>query len=333
MRFAQGFYAFGFWIVIALAAFFFFAIKTRRRAMQKFAEEGLLGELTPSFSLKRKVVKYALLSGVFVFGIIALMRPQWGYEWQEVKRRGLDILIAIDTSKSMLASDVKPNRLDRSKLAVKDLIKKLQGDRIGLIAFSGTAYLQCPLTVDYNGFQLALHDLDVDTIPRGGTSIGEAIRVAMKSYEGGHKKYKVLIIITDGEDHEGSAVGAAKEASKDGLKIFCIGIGTTEGDLIQLVGEDGKRHFLRDKNGTVIKSRLDESVLKQIALKTGGTYIRSSGAQFGLDLIYEQKLSKMEKKEIEAQMNKFYYERFQIPVIIALLLLICETFISERKRQ
>jgi Ca-activated chloride channel family protein len=333
MRFAQIYYAWGFWIILALILFFVFALKRKKSAIQKFAQAHLLGEIASSFDYKKLRLKIILFLLVLVFAVLALMRPQWGFQWQEVKRRGLDILIAIDTSKSMLASDVKPNRLERSKLAVKDLIKKLQGDRIGLIAFSGTAFLQCPLTVDYDGFLLALDDLGIETIPQGGTSISSAIEVALETFQGGEKKYKILVIITDGEDHEGDASKAAEAAKKDNIKIFCIGIGTSEGELIQLSDETGNKEFLKDSSGNVVKSRLNEEILKQIALTTGGVYVRSSGAEFGLDLIYAEKLSSMEKKEIKAQMAKLYNERFQMPLAIALLLLVLETFLSDRKKE
>jgi len=334
LRFAGSYYAYGFWVVLAVVIFFIWAYKNRKLTMRKFAEAKLLDEIASSVSFKKKVVRFTLIIAALCLGVLTLMRPQWGFQWQEVKRRGLDILIAIDTSKSMLATDVKPDRLERSELAVKDLVRKLKGDRIGLIAFAGTAFLQCPLTIDYNGFLLALNDLDVNTIPQGGTSISSAIKVALESFkEGGESKYKVLIIITDGEDHEGDPVKLAEEAKKRGIKIFCIGIGTVEGELIQLVDKNGKRTFLKDKEGNVVKTRLNEKILQEIALTTGGMYIRSSGAQFGLDLIYDERLSKMEKRDIKAQQNKLYYERFQIPLVLALILLLIEPFIGDKKRQ
>ena len=331
MRFGAIYYAYGFWLLFCLGLFFFWAVKNRRKALYKFAEAGVLEDIIPSVSFRKKIIKSIIIVTVFFLSIFALMRPQWGFQWLKFKRRGLDILIAIDTSKSMLAADVKPNRLERSKLAVRDLIKKLKGDRIGLIAFSGTAFLQCPLTVDYSGFLLALEDLTSGTIPRGGTSISRAIEVGLKSFEGGLKKYKILVIITDGEDHEGNPLMAAKLAKDDGVKIFCIGIGTKEGELIDYVDEYGKRGFLKDKNGNVVKSRLNEEVLQKIALNTGGSYVRSSGAEFGLDFIYEEKLAPLEKREIKAEMSKLFHERFQLPLLLALILLLIEPFISDRK--
>jgi Ca-activated chloride channel family protein len=232
----------------------------------------------------------------------------------------------------MLAQDVRPNRLQRSKLAVNDLVKNIQGDRLGLIAFAGSAFLQCPLTVDYNGFLLSLNAVDTQTIPRGGTAIASAIREAVRSYQGGQKKYKVLIIITDGEDHEGDALAAALEAKKEGIVIFCIGIGTREGELLPARDETtGSQEFLKDRQGNVIKSRLDETVLQKIALQTGGVYVRSTNTEFGLDLLYRERLSKMEKRELLGKMNKHYDERFQVFLGLAIILLLAEMFISDRK--
>ncbi len=332
MRFAQSYYSFAFWIVPAAILFFIWAARSRRRAMRRFAEEKLLDEIAASVNFKRQTMKSAAIIAALILIVAALMRPQWGFQWQEVKRKGLDILIAIDVSKSMLAADVKPNRLERSKLAVKDLIKKLEGDRVGLIAFSGTAFLQCPLTVDYGGFLLALDDLGIDTIPRGSTSISSAIKLAMKSYEGGQKKYKVLVLVTDGEDHEGNSPAVSQTARREGIKIFAIGIGTAGGELIQLRDKSGRKTFLKDRQGNLVKSRLNEEVLREIAVTTGGAYVRSSGAEFGLDYIYEEKLKDMERREIKAQMNKFYHERFQIPLALALLLLMVEPLISDKKK-
>lgn len=333
LRFAQSAYAYGFWLVVVFAVTFLLTHRKKKADMRRFADESALPELTSGVNFRAHVLKKAIILAVVIFSVLALMRPQLGFKWQEVKRMGLDIIIAMDTSKSMLASDVKPNRLERSKLAVMDLMKKLDGDRIGLVAFSGAAFLQCPLTIDYNGFSLALNDINVRTIPRGGTSISSAIEKAIRSYEGGAKKFKVFIIITDGEDHEGDPIEMAKRAKSANIKIHCIGIGTTDGELIQLTDKSGQKSFLKDNEGNIIKSRLNEDTLKKIALITGGMYVRSSGAEFGLDLIYEKRLANMEKREIKARMAKLHNERFQIPLILAFMLLLAEPFISDRKRR
>ncbi|MFC1699484.1 VWA domain-containing protein [Candidatus Omnitrophota bacterium] len=333
MRFAQAGYSFGFWMVLGLVLFLIWSRRKNRLLLRNFAEQKLLSQLTRNVNFKRQKIKLFLIVLSLILALLGLMRPQWGFQWREVKRTGLDILIAMDVSKSMLTADVLPNRLQRSKLAVRDLVKKLTGDRIGLIAFSGSAFLQCPLTVDYNGFLLALNDLNVNTIPRGGTSISSAIKRAVVSYEGGQKKYKILVIITDGEDHEGDALKLARDAAEAGVRIYCIGIGTTEGELIQLSDKSGRKVFLKDRSGNVVKSRLDEELLRQMALTTGGAYVRSSGAQFGLDYIYENNLSLLERREIKSRMSRFYHERFQIPLSLALLLLMVEPLIGDKKKR
>lgn len=319
------------WLLPALILFFMWARKKRERDMKHFADAELLRELTRSVNTKGRTFRIVCILGAVLLIIVSLMRPQWGFEWQEVRRSGLDILIAIDTSKSMLAEDVKPSRLERSKLAVKDLIKKLRGDRVGLIAFSGSAFLQCPLTVDYSGFLLSLDDLSPDTIPKGGTSLSSAVRVALDSYEGGMKKYKVLVIITDGEDNEGNPLKLAEQAQEKGIKIFTIGIGTKEGDLIPVTDAAGNSMYLKDRNGNVVKTRLDEGTLREIALNTGGSYVKATAAEFGLELIYNKKLSKIEPREIKNKMVKKYKERFQIPLILALIIIGMELFIKERR--
>lgn len=332
MRFAHWNFIFGFFFVPALLFFYIWAFRLRRMTEEKFAQKELLKELLSKVNLFNQRLKAILLLFGFSLSFFALMRPQWGFHWQEIKRKGLDILIAMDTSKSMLAEDIKPNRLERSKLAVRDLVKNLKGDRIGLIAFSGSAFLQCPLTVDYNGFLISLDALDVDSIPKGGTIISEAVKEAIRSYEGGLKKYKALVVITDGEDHGGDISGVIEEAKKEGIIIFSIGIGTKEGDLIPIRQDDGRKVFLKDKNGNVIKSRLDEAALQKMALTTGGSYIRAAPTEFGLNLIYREKLSKMEKRELQAKMSKHYEERFQFPLTIALLLFLLEPLVNSSKK-
>ena len=300
--------------------------------MNRFADKSLVGSIAPAAVFKRKIAKMITLTAAISLLVFSLARPQWGFEWKESKFKGLDILITMDVSKSMLATDVKPNRLERSKFAVKDLVKKLNGDRIGLIAFAGTAFLQCPLTIDYNGFLLTLDDLGVNTIPRGGTNIGSAIREAIGVLKGQNKKYKTLIIITDGDDLEGDPMKAAKEASDEGIKIYCVGVGTFEGALIPAVDERGSRGWIADKSGNVVKTTLNEELLKNIAISTGGSYVRATQSDFGLVLLYDKSISKLEKKDIEGKASKQYQERFQYFLGLAVLLLLIEPFIPEKKR-
>lgn len=316
---------------IAFAGFYLWAFKQRRIAREKFAKQELLKELLLSVDFRLQKLKAVVIILGVTLMLFSLLRPQWGFRWEEIKRKGVDILIALDSSKSMLAEDVLPSRLQRAKLSLKDLTRQLKGDRIGLIAFSGTAFLQCPLTVDYGGFLLSLDNIDSNTIPRGGTSFSSAIQEAIKGYAGGQKKYKVLVIISDGENLEGDPLKLAEVAKNEGIIIHCIGIGTKDGELI-FTQESGNREYVKDKEGNAVKSRLDETLLQKIALATGGSYIRATSKEFGLSLLYEERISKMEKRELEGHLAKNYQERFQWPLALGFLFLLLEPFIPERKK-
>lgn len=320
-----------FWSIPIILFFWIFVIRKNRGAMNSFVNSSLWHEIASSFSMRREYVKLILLSLSLLLLLGALTRPQIGFQWKEIKRKGLDLLFAIDTSKSMLAEDMRPNRLERTKMAVDYLLKDLKGDRIGLIAFSGKAFLQCPLTLDYEGFRVALSDLDADSIPRGGTSISEAIMEAVKSYEPGQKKYKVMILISDGEDFEGDALKAAYVAKNEKIRIFCIGVGSKGGSLLLITNAKGKKAYIKDQNGQNVVSRINEELLKEIAFITGGAYIHSSGTDFGLDTIYKNKISHMDKREIKGKMSKQYHEKFQVPLFLAIILLVIELSISKRR--
>ncbi len=315
----------------ALSIFYLWAALRRRMMMERFTDKSLIHSIAPASSVAMKILKSVIISASVILALIALARPQWGFIWEETKMTGIDMLIAIDVSKSMLATDVKPNRLERSKFAVKDLVKKLNGDRIGLIAFSGTSFLQCPLTIDYNGFLLALDDLGIGTIPRGGTSVTSAINEAISIFKGPDKKYKVLVIVTDGDDLEGDALRAAKDAAELGIKIYCVGVGSREGDIIPILDDKGDRAFVTDRSGQVVKTSLNEDLLKKIAISTGGNYVHATQAEFGLVLLYDKSISKLEKRDIEAKMRKHYQERFQYFLAFTVMLLLLEPLLPERK--
>lgn len=318
------------WLIPVLAVVCHWLYYRRERSMSRFIQLDLLTEDVRASALRRARVKTSLLLVFVGLMVIALARPQWGYHWQDVKRQGLDILIAVDVSKSMLTKDVSPSRLERTRLAIKDLVKKLKGDRVGLIAFAGEAFLVCPLTLDYNGFLLSLNDLSIDSIPRGGTDLSHAIDEAVKSY-GKNTADKAFVMVTDGEDNEGDALKAAQRAKEKGIKIFTVGIGTQEGDLIQITDDQGNKQFLKDTQGNVIKSRLNENLLQQIAYATGGAYVRSSGAEFGLDYLYERQLSGLKKDEIEQRREKKYEERYQWLIAAGLIVLCWEMLINTWK--
>jgi Ca-activated chloride channel family protein len=314
-----------------LAVLLGWAFRARRRALARFASQPLLQRLAESVRPVARRWKAVLIVTAVTLAALALTQPRWGFEWREVKHKGVDVFVLLDVSKSMLTEDVRPNRLTQAKYAVQDLLEKLRGDRIGLVAFAGTAFVQCPLTVDYEAFRLTLKDADTRIIPRGGTAIGTAIRTALKAFEAGEGRDRAIVLITDGEETESDALAAADEAAKAGVKMYAIGVGTAEGELIP-VREDGKpMEFLKDREGKVVKSRLDEETLKQLALKTGGIYVRSAAGDFGIDTIYDKGIAQLQRKEYEARLQKQYFERFQWPLGIAFALLVVEAFASDRR--
>jgi len=331
------------WLLPLIAVALHLFYQYRCKMMSRFAKEHLIDDITQGFSKKHYRLKAIFLMAAFILMVAALARPQWGYQMRPIKRHGLDIMVAIDVSKSMLTQDVKPSRLERTKLAVRDLIMKLNGsDHIGLIAFAGDAMLMCPFTYDYNGFLLSLDDLSTDSIPRPGTNISQAIEESVKAYQGmadseflrvsGMRTDKAVILVTDGEEEEGNALDAARRAHAQGVRIFTVGVGTREGDLIQVANADGQTEFLKDADGNVVKSHLNENLLQQIAYITGGAYVRSAGAEFGLDYLYDRQLSKLKKHDMQEKKARLYDERFQWPLTLAFVLLLAETLISTRRR-
>lgn len=322
-----------FWFIPAALLFWIIVMGKRRRLTEQFVERPLWPEIIASLNPRRRYLKAVLVSAALILSLAALTRPQMGFKWEELRQKGLDIIFAIDVSKSMLAEDIKPNRLERAKLAVKDMVGKLKTDRIGLIAFAGTAFVQSPLTLDYDGFLLALEDLDIETIPRGGSSLSAAIKEAVRAYPPGEKDYRVLVIISDGEEHEGDALRAAGEAKEQKIKIFGIGVGSSQGSFIPISDEKGPGSFLEDESGRKVKTRLNEQLLKEIAFITGGAYLHSTITDFGLETIYREKISPLEKREIKGKRRKHYHERFQIPLSLAVFLLCLELMIKERSRR
>lgn len=303
--------------------------KRNREILENFAAKHLLEKLTASVSLRRRAVKRIFIMVALLCLFFALARPQWGFRWQEVKQRGIDVLFAIDTSKSMLAQDVKPDRLSRAKLAVLDFVSQLQGDRVGLVAFSGTAFTQCPLTLDYDAFAETLNELDTNIIPKGGTNLASAIEEAVTALESQKSNHKILVLITDGEDLEGQGLVAARKATEVGLKIFAVGVGTAQGELIPVPEETGGVQFIKDAQGQVVKSRLDESTLVKIAEVTGGFYVPLGQRGEGLAQIYFQGLGGIPKEELSSKMQKVFIERFQIPLAIGILFLILEFLLKD----
>jgi Ca-activated chloride channel family protein len=307
--------------------------KAKKDALEKFADSELLKHLLKSVSFRKQKIKPVLFVVGILFLVLALAQPKWGYQWKEVKRKGLDIVVALDVSKSMLSEDIKPNRLDAAKREIKNLINMLTGDRIGIVAFAGSSFLHCPLTLDYGTAKLFLDHLDVDAISHGGTNIGDAIYKSIRAYEGHDKKHRVLILITDGEDHEKTVMDAVEEAKKKGVVIFPIGIGRKEGAPIPYYDEKGVKSFVKDRRGQIVLSKLDSVLLQKIALMTGGKKGSIGTGSFPLEEIYLEEVSRMEKKNLESTSQKRYENRYQWPLFIALLLFVLEAVLNDRRKE
>lgn len=323
------------WLLLAaipaLIAFFWWAGRERERITAQFIEARLLPALMVGLSTTRQKIRRACLIAAVALAVIVMARPQWGFDWEETKLRGLDIVVAIDTSKSMLATDIVPNRLTRAKLAALDLMQQAKSDRLGLVAFAGRAFLQCPLTADDTAFRQSVEALDVNIIPQGGTAIAEAINTASTAFKEGDN-HKVLVLFTDGEDNDEGALESAKAAAEVGMKIFTVGIGTAAGEMVRYTDANGSSDYVRDEHGSVLKSHLNEQLLSEIASATDGRYLLLSGAKT-MDVLYEQGLSPLPKSDSAAKLVKRYHERFHWPLAAAIVLLMVEMLIPARKRE
>jgi Ca-activated chloride channel family protein len=324
-----------FWAMLAVPALVLVFVRAESRAGQRlreFVSPRLLPQLAGTVNRFRRAFRFGLQLLGLAFAIVSLAQPRWGYTFQDVKRKGLDLLIAVDTSRSMLSNDVQPNRLDRVKLATQDLINELQGDRVGLIAFAGRAFLQAPLTIDYEAAAESINDLDTKTIPEGGTNISEAITLAANTFGKSAIGNRALIIFTDGEELSGDAVKAARAAADAGVRIFTVGVGTPQGSLIPITGEDSGTSFVKDSSGQVVKSKLDERRLREIAQATGGLYFQLESGPRTMHQLYVDGLAKMQSGEIDARLSQQPIERYEWPLAAAIVALSMSILVSERKR-
>ena len=305
--------------------------KWQKNSILKFGDINLLNQLMQSHSIFRKKIKNTLFVLAITFLIVGLSNPQVGTKMEEVKREGVDLMIAIDLSYSMMAQDIKPNRLERAKQAISRLIDKLEGDRIGLVVFAGEAYVQLPITTDYSAAKLFLSTVNTSIISTQGTKIGNAIDLCSKSFDKENAQSKAIIIITDGETHDEEAIESAKKAKEEGIYIHTLGMGLTKGGPIPIYNKYGSTsEFRKDRQGNVIITKLNESMLEEIALAGEGTYIRANNSKSGLSSLFEE-INKMEKKEIGTMIFTNYKDRFQIFIGISLVLLILNLFFLERK--
>jgi Ca-activated chloride channel family protein len=322
------------WLLLAIppvvAIFLWWSERVKQKLLTQFVEPRLLTSLTVGISLTRRKWRYALLILAIAFLIVAIARPQRGFDIEEVQQNGLDIVVAVDTSKSMLATDIAPNRLARAKLAALELMQTAKADRLGLVAFAGDAFLECPLTIDDTAFQQSVQALDVNSIPQGGTAIAAAINTALEAFKekGNHR---ALVLFTDGEDNDEGALEAAQRAVQEGMKIFTIGIGSADGTLITITDANGNSDYVRDSQGNVHQSKLNETLLQQIAGATGGFYLPLRGADT-MNVLYERGLAPLPKSEGKEKLVRRYHEQFQWPLSIAILFLVAEILVPERRK-
>jgi Ca-activated chloride channel homolog len=321
----------GLLVIPLLIALFLRAEDRGLKRLQQFVSARLLPQLAGTVNRPRRIIKFGLQLLGLSLAIISLAQPQWGYTFEDVKRKGLDLIVAVDTSRSMLSNDVQPNRLERVKLAIQDLINELQGDRVGLIAFAGRAFLQAPLTIDYDAVVEAINDLDTKTIPEGGTNISSAITLATQSFGKSAVGNRALIIFTDGEELSGDAVKTAKAAADAGVRIFTVGVGTPQGSLIPITGENGETGFVKDSAGQVVKSKLDDKRLRQIAEATGGFYVHLENGPRTMQQVQNEGLAKMQAAEMDVRLSRRPIERYEWPLGAALIALALSILIPERK--
>lgn len=312
-----------FWLLPVAALALIICNRRRKKAMERFAEPELLARLTGEYQGGRRFLKGILLLSGLALMLVALAGPRWGSHYQEVSRKGVDIMILVDVSPSMMVEDIKPGRLERARREILDFLRVVQGDRVGLVAFSGAAFVQCPLTLDYGALRMFLNALQPGLIPVPGTDLGAAIETGASSFDFKSETDKVIMLITDGEDNEGKGLEAARKAAEKGVKIFVFGMGEPSGGPVP--AGNGKGGFKKDKDGKVVLSRLDEKSLMQIASTAGGTYVQSVAGDLDLDILYFDGIKqRTEARTLKSGKIKVYEERFVFFLLAAFVFLILE---------
>jgi Ca-activated chloride channel homolog len=335
LRFGDLAWAHAFWVVPALALLFAFSFWRKRRALAVFATSALLAHLVPTVSWARQYVRATLVLCGAALLVVCLMRPQWGMQEIDLAERGIDIMVLLDCSRSMLAEDVSPNRLERAKTDLLDLLNALHGDRIGLIAFAGASQTLCPLTFDYGFFKTLLADVGVGTVALGGTVIGDAIRKALVAFQDEVRNYKVIILITDGEDQDSFPEKAAEKAAEKGIRIYSIGLGSEAPTSIPIKDESGRPGFVMDdeQGKTVHQTRMDAATLAKIAVKTGGKFFPVGTAAFNFEESYRKEIaSVVPERELSEKREEHYVDRYQIFLALALACFLVEPFVRTRRR-
>ena len=328
-RFAHIEYVYLLALIPVFILFFIWLMIWKRKALQRFGDLSVISRLLPDMANSKLTLKFVLMMVAWGLLVFVLVGPQTGSRLQNVQRKGIDLIIALDVSNSMLAQDIKPSRIDRAKQAISRLIDKLEGDRIGVIVFAGKAYTQLPITTDYAAAKMFVSTINPGMIPTQGTAIGEAIDLSVTSF-GESIRNKALVIISDGEDHEGNVLEQAELATSKGIMIYTIGMGLPEGGPIPVYNNNVQVGFKKDKEGNAIVSKLDEALLKKIASVGKGLYVRATNSATGLNKIFDD-INAIQKSEIESKQFSDYENQFQYFLVIALILLILDLFIFERK--
>jgi Ca-activated chloride channel homolog len=311
---------------------FILARYLRNRALKSFGDSNLVQGLMPEASVARPWVKFFIALSALALAIIALAGPQFGTKLKDVKRKGIEMVIALDVSNSMLSEDITPSRLENAKRAISKLIDELHDDKLALIVFAGDAYVQLPMTSDYSAAKMFLANITPDLVSNQGTAIASAIELGMKSFSPGEEKNKALIIITDGENHEGDAVAMATKANEAGIIIHTIGMGLPNGAPIPTYNKNGQRDYRTDNQGSVVISKLDETTLKQVAAAGGGKYIRANNTKTGLSALFDE-LNQMQKVEMESKIYSEYEEQYQYFLGFAILFLFIEFIILQKQNK
>lgn len=332
LRFENPQYFYFFALIPVLLGLFWLSWHMRRRALRRFGQEQVIKSLMPWRSVRRPWIRFAMLLLAFSMLIIAISNPLVGSRMQEAKREGIDVMIAMDVSRSMLAEDIRPNRMERAKMAVSRLIDRLENDRVGLVVFAGHAITQVPVTTDHSAAKMILRTVNTNSVSVQGTAIGSAIERALASFPGEDLKNNVLIIISDGENHLDDPVAQARLAAQSGVTIHTVGIGTLAGAPIPVYRNNQLSGFLRDNQGNTVVSRYDEATLRAIAEATGGVFRHGTGADMGLNSILDE-IRKVEKDTFETMVFADYQSRYHYFVALALLFLLLEIFIFERKNK
>lgn len=331
-RFENTMFLWALLLIPVLAGFYWFSQYLSRKKLLKWGDQHLLESLMPLASQAKRNWKFAVFLLAISAAIFGLARPQFGSKLTEINRKGVELMIGLDVSNSMLAEDIQPSRLENAKRAIYKLVDELENDKIGLVVFAGDAYIQLPMTTDFGAAKIFLSSVNTQIIPRQGTSIGAAIKLAARSFSPDADNSRAIIIITDGENHEEGAIEEAEAAAEKGIIVHTIGMGLAQGAPIPVITQGGQKDFRKDHEGNVIVSKLNENLLREIATAGKGIYIRANTANAGVKTLFDE-INKMEKQDIEARIYSEYEEQFQYPVALAIFLLVLELVILERKNR